>query len=83
MEKFNQWEEKQSKTAKENLLQFSALMDFGYQFFSKQQIERFRKEKLKSLIMINRKLKETSEIKFSKFPNFRSLKQEKKEVKKC
>ncbi len=58
MKKFNQWEEEQDRnlTPDENLERFFALMEFGYQVYSKKQIESFREKKLASLIEINRKL---------------------------
>ena len=58
MKKFNQWEQERdgNLTPDENLKRYFALMEFGYQIYSKEQIESFRKKKLASLIEINRKL---------------------------
>ncbi len=70
MKKFNQWEEDQDRnlTPDENLERFFALMEFGYQIYSKEQIESFRKKKLASLIEINKKLR-----KIKKFLNWQSF----------
>lgn len=59
MNKFNQWEQVQDRnlTPDENLERFFALMEFGYQVYSKKQIESFRKKKLASLIKINKRLR--------------------------
>ena len=58
MKKFNQWEQERdgNLTPDENLKRYFALMEFGYQIYSKEQIESFRKKKPASLIEINRKL---------------------------
>ncbi len=59
MKKFNQWEQEQNRnlTQDENLARFFALMEFGYQVYSKEQIESFRKKKLASIIEINKRLR--------------------------
>jgi len=55
MEKFNNWENKQISSPQNNLKRFFLLMEFGYHFFSKSKIEEYRKEKITSISIKNKK----------------------------